>query len=66
MRYFFNYKDIYLDNPDNLINKSLHEASFSISVCTALTRQEEKEIIKYKDQHPELDKKELKVKLNKS
>ena len=61
LRYFFNYKDIYLDNPDNLINKSLHEAFFSISVCTALTRQEEKEVIKYKDQHPELDKKELKV-----
>jgi len=61
LRYFLNYKNIYLDNHDHLINRTLHEAFLSISVCTAMTRYEEEEVIKYKDQHPELDKKELKV-----
>ena len=58
-----NYKNIYLDNLDHLINRRLHEAFLSISVCTALTRHEEEEVIikKYKDKHPELDEKEIKV-----
>tara|TARA_B100001142_G_scaffold147323_1_gene148277 strand:+ start:2387 stop:3130 length:744 start_codon:yes stop_codon:yes gene_type:complete len=63
LRYFLNYKNIYLDNLDHLINRRLHEAFLSISVCTALTRHEEEEVIikKYKDKHPELDEKEIKV-----
>ena len=63
LRYFLNYKNIYLENHDHLINRRLHEAFLSISVCTALTRYEEEEAIikKYKNEHPELDKKEIKV-----